>query len=48
MLWRSRGARIIQSTIHLISASALAISLRFTAFSVQMAIGAYWVWLLLG
>ena len=42
------GARIVQSTIHLISTSALAVSLRFTAFSVQMAIGAYWVWLLLG
>lgn len=42
------SARIIQSAIHLISTSALAVSLRFTAFSVQMAIGAYWVWLLLG
>ena len=42
------GARIVQSTIHLVSTSALAVSLRFTAFSVQMAIGAYWVWLLLG
>lgn len=40
-------ARIIQSTIHLISTSVIAVGLRFTAFSIQMAIGAYWVWLLL-
>ncbi|KQW22825.1 MAPEG family protein [Afipia sp. Root123D2] len=37
------GARIIQSTIHLISTSALMVSARFTAFAVQMAIGVYWV-----
>jgi len=38
------AARIIQSTIHLISTSAAAVSARFTAFAVQMAIGLYWVW----
>ena len=35
-------ARIVQSVIHLISASAVAVSARFTAFAVQMAIGVYW------
>ncbi|MGB3448633.1 MAG: MAPEG family protein [Xanthobacteraceae bacterium] len=37
------GARIVQSTIHLISTSAPMVSARFTAFAVQMAIGIYWV-----
>lgn len=37
------GARVVQSTIHLISTSAIAVSARFTAFAVQMAIGVYWV-----
>jgi len=37
-------ARLIQSTIHLISISATAITLRFTAFSVQMIIAAYWAY----
>ena len=37
------GARIVQSTIHLISTSALMASARFTAFAVQMAIGVFWV-----
>ncbi|WP_352712411.1 MAPEG family protein [Mesorhizobium sp. M0586] len=41
------GARIVQSVIHLVSTSQLAVSLRFTAFVVQMVIGAYWCWLLL-
>jgi len=36
------GARIIQSLIHLASVSAMAVTLRFTAFAVQMAIGIYW------
>ncbi len=35
-------ARILQSVIHLSSLSALAVTLRFSAFAVQMAIGAYW------
>lgn len=36
------GARVIQSTIHLISTAATAVFARFAAFAVQMAIGAYW------
>jgi uncharacterized MAPEG superfamily protein len=36
------AARILQSVIHLSSLSALAVTLRFSAFSVQMAIGVYW------
>lgn len=36
------GARILQSIIHLISTSAVAVSARFTAFAAQMAIAAYW------
>jgi uncharacterized MAPEG superfamily protein len=41
------GARIVQSIIHLISTSSIAVSLRFAAFAVQMAIGVYWTWALL-
>ncbi|MCW5609243.1 MAG: MAPEG family protein [Rubrivivax sp.] len=36
------GARIVQSLIHLASVSAPAVTLRFTAFAVQMAIGVVW------
>jgi len=36
------AARILQSVIHLSSLSALAVTLRFSAFAVQMAIGVYW------
>jgi uncharacterized MAPEG superfamily protein len=36
------AARVVQSVIHLVSLSATAVTLRFTAFSVQMAIGVYW------
>lgn len=36
------SARILQSVIHLSSLSALAVTLRFSAFAVQMAIGIYW------
>lgn len=35
-------ARIVQSVIHLSSLSPLAVTLRFTAFAVQLGIGAYW------
>ena len=35
-------ARIFQSVIHLSSLSALAVTLRFTAFAVQMGIAVYW------
>jgi uncharacterized MAPEG superfamily protein len=40
-------ARIVQSVIHLSSLSALAVTLRFSAFAVQMGIGAYWAFRLL-
>jgi uncharacterized MAPEG superfamily protein len=36
------AARILQSIIHLSSLSALAVTLRFSAFAVQMGIGVYW------
>lgn len=36
------AARILQSVIHLTSLSALAVTLRFSAFAVQMCIGLYW------
>jgi uncharacterized MAPEG superfamily protein len=40
-------ARLVQSSIHLISTSILAANLRFLAFAVQMAIVVYWLWALL-
>ena len=36
------GARIVQSTIHLVSISSPAVSARFLAFALQMAIAVYW------
>lgn len=36
------GARLVQSVIHLASTSSTAVTLRFTAFTVQMAIAVYW------
>ena len=36
------AARIVQSLIHLSSLSAVAVSLRFTAFAVQLGIAVYW------
>ena len=36
------GARIVQSTIHLASTSSLAVTVRFTAFAVQLGIAVYW------
>ena len=41
------GARILQSAIHLSSPSAPAVTLRFSAFAVQIGIGVYWVFRLL-
>jgi uncharacterized MAPEG superfamily protein len=41
------GARIVQSIIHLVSTSSIAVSLRFAAFAIQMAIGIYWSWRLM-
>ena len=40
-------ARIVQSTIRLASLSSTAVTLRFSAFAVQMAIGVYWSYRLL-
>ena len=40
-------ARFIQSLAHLASTSVFAVNLRFLAFTVQMAIAAYWCWALL-
>jgi uncharacterized MAPEG superfamily protein len=37
------SARVAQSIIHLISTSVIAVSARFAAFAVQMAIAVYWV-----
>ncbi len=42
------GGRIVQSVIHLASTSAVAVSARFTAFALQMAIAVYWVFKLHG
>lgn len=36
------GARVVQSLIHLASVSPTAITLRFAAFTVQMAIAVFW------
>lgn len=36
------AARIFQSVVHLLSLSAFAVTMRFSAFAVQMAIGLYW------
>ena len=36
------SARIVQSVIHLCSLSSMAVTLRFSAFAVQIAIGVYW------
>ena len=37
------AARLAQSVTHLISSRALAISIRFVFFVIQLAIGAYWI-----
>lgn len=36
------GARVLQSAIHLASLSPTAVTLRFTAFAVQMGIAVWW------
>jgi uncharacterized MAPEG superfamily protein len=41
------GSRVFQSLVHLASVSALAVTIRFTAFAIQMAIGLYWAFSLL-
>lgn len=46
LAWVLLGARIVQSLIHLVSTSPAAVTARFTAFAVQMAIAVYWVFAL--
>lgn len=41
------GSRVVQSLVHLASASPAAATARFTAFAVQLAIGLYWAFQLL-
>ena len=41
------GARVVQSSIHMISTSVMAANLRFLAFLVQIVICIYWLWALL-
>jgi uncharacterized MAPEG superfamily protein len=41
------ACRVFQSLVHLVSLSATAVTVRFAAFAVQMAIGAYWAFRLL-
>src|SRR5690242_2004429 len=41
------GARLFQSLVHLASVSSKAVTIRFSAFAVQMAIGLYWAFELL-
>ena len=41
------AARVAQSSIHLFSVSSTAVTLRFCAFAVQMAIAMYWSYRLL-
>ncbi|HRN76213.1 MAPEG family protein [Ottowia sp.] len=41
------GARVVQSSIHLVSVSPPMVTARFAAFAVQLGIGLYWAWKLL-
>lgn len=41
------ACRVFQSLVHLTSLSATAVTVRFTAFAAQMAIGLYWAFKLL-
>ena len=41
------ACRIVQSLVHLASTSPTAVTVRFTAFAVQMGIGLYWAFQLL-
>ena len=36
------GARVVQSSVHLISIAPRAVHVRFTAFMTQVAIATYW------
>jgi uncharacterized MAPEG superfamily protein len=39
-------SRVIQTSIHLVSLSVGAVTARFLAFSIQIAIAVYWTWAL--
>ena len=41
------ACRVFQSLVHLASTSPTAVTIRFTAFTVQMGIGLYWAFKLL-
>lgn len=41
------GSRVFQSLVHLASLSPTAVSIRFSAFAVQLAIAVYWAFMLL-
>jgi uncharacterized MAPEG superfamily protein len=41
------GSRVFQSLVHLASLSPTAVTIRFMAFTIQMAIGSYWAFMLL-
>lgn len=41
------ASRMIQSLVHLASVSPVAVTVRFSAFAVQMGIGLFWAWQLL-
>lgn len=41
------ASRVFQSLVHLASVSSTAVTIRFTAFAVQMTIGLYWALILL-
>jgi len=43
LAWALLAARVVQSLIHLASTSPVAVTARFTAFGVQMAVAVYWV-----
>jgi len=47
LAWLFLGSRVFQSLVHLVSTSSVAVTIRFTAFAVQMAIGLYWACALL-
>ena len=47
LAWLFLGSRVFQSLVHLASTSPTAVTIRFAAFAVQMAIGLYWACALL-
>jgi len=47
LAWTLLAARVLQSSIHLASTSPAAVTLRFTAFAVQMVIAIVWSFRLL-